>query len=54
MTPNPSIKRIMSETLPSWHDGTAKHAITDFVARVCRVGSPDFVPARARMNRRQQ
>ena len=28
MTPNPSIERTMSETLPSWHDGTAKHAMT--------------------------
>jgi hypothetical protein len=33
MTPNPSIERTMSETLPSWRDGAAKQAITDFVAR---------------------
>jgi hypothetical protein len=33
MTPNPSIMRIMTETLPSWRDGAAKQAITDFVAR---------------------
>ena len=32
------------QLLPSWRDGTTKLAITDFVARVCREGSPDFVP----------
>ena len=35
----------MTEALPSWRDGAAKSAITDFVARVCREGSPDFVAA---------
>ena len=30
--------------LPSWRDGAAKQAITDFVARVCREGAPEFVP----------
>jgi len=34
----------LTETLPRWHDGVAKQAITDFVARVCGEGSPDFVP----------
>ena len=36
MTPNPSIERTMTETFPSWRDGAAKSAITDFVERVCR------------------
>jgi hypothetical protein len=31
-------------TLSSWNDGPAKKAIADFVARVTRQGSPDFVP----------
>src|SRR4051812_41248211 len=34
-----------ADPLPSWNDGSAKRAITDFVARVTRGGSPDFVPA---------
>lgn len=49
MTPTPSIERTMSETLPSGRDGAAKQAITDFVARGCRAGSPDFVPPPARI-----
>ena len=45
------IERTMSETLPSWHCGTAKHLIIDFVVRVCREGSPKFgaPPARIAM-----
>ncbi len=39
----------MTESFPSWHDGVAKQAITDFVARVCREGSPDFVPPAERI-----
>jgi len=33
----------MTETLPSWREGEAKQAMTDFVARVCRQGSPEYV-----------
>ena len=32
------------DPLPSWHDGTAKHAIVDFVQRVTTPGGQDFVP----------
>ena len=32
------------DPLPSWNDGAAKRAITDFVARVTTQGGPDFVP----------
>jgi phosphoglycolate phosphatase-like HAD superfamily hydrolase len=32
------------QELPSWNDGAAKDAITNFVARVTKVGGPDFVP----------
>jgi phosphoglycolate phosphatase-like HAD superfamily hydrolase len=31
------------DPLPSWNDGPAKKAITDFVARVIKEGGPDFV-----------
>jgi len=37
------------DPLPSWNDGTAKRAILDFVARVTRETSADFVPAPARI-----
>ncbi len=35
--------------LPSWQDGPAKQAITSFVAKVTKVGSPDFVPPAERI-----
>ena len=38
-----------AQTLPSWNDGSAKKAISDFVTRVTRQGSPDFVSARDRI-----
>jgi phosphoglycolate phosphatase-like HAD superfamily hydrolase len=34
----------MTDILRSWRDVAARQAITDFVARVCSEGSPDFVP----------
>jgi haloacid dehalogenase-like hydrolase len=33
-----------ADPLPSWNDGAAKSAITNFVARVSTQGGPDFVP----------
>jgi hypothetical protein len=38
-----------SSPLPSWNDGASRRAIVDFVARVTREGSPDFVPPAARI-----
>ena len=38
-----------ADPLPSWNDGPAKAAITQFVDRVTREGSPDFVPADLRI-----
>jgi phosphoserine phosphatase len=38
-----------SEPLPSWHNGPARKAIVDFVARVTRDGGPEFVPAAERI-----
>src|SRR6266704_673464 len=37
------------DPLPSWNDGPAKKAITEFVAKVTKEGSPDFVPAAERI-----
>src|SRR6201999_1638876 len=34
----------VTETLPSWNDTAPKKAIFDFVERVTKQGSPDFVP----------
>src|SRR5688572_28537594 len=34
---------VADDPLPSWNDGAAKTAITDFVAKVTKQGSPDFV-----------
>jgi hypothetical protein len=38
-----------TDSLPSWNDGAAKQAILNFVARVTREGSPDFVPSAERI-----
>ena len=38
-----------SDPLPSWNDGAAKTAIVDFVGRVTKDGSPDFVPPAERI-----
>jgi phosphoglycolate phosphatase-like HAD superfamily hydrolase len=35
--------------LPSWNDGAAKKSITEFVERVTKEGSPDFVPPEERI-----
>src|SRR5215471_705553 len=32
-----------SDPLPSWNDGEARRSIVDFVARVTKAGSPDYV-----------
>ncbi|MGE3821505.1 MAG: HAD family hydrolase [Isosphaeraceae bacterium] len=38
-----------TDPLPSWNEGQAKRSIVDFVARVTREGSPDFVPVADRI-----
>ena len=35
--------------LPSWNEGPAKSAILDFVTRVAKQGSADFVPPEERI-----
>src|SRR5262245_43174753 len=37
------------DALPSWNDGPAKQAIVNFVAKVTKQGSPDFVPIAERI-----
>jgi hypothetical protein len=37
------------DPMPSWNEGATKHAIRDFVARVTKDGSPDFVPVPERI-----
>ncbi len=39
----------VTDPLPSWNDGAARSAITDFVARVVDPASPEFVPAPERI-----
>jgi len=38
-----------ADPLPSWNDGKAKQAITAFVEKVTKEGSPEFVPAPERI-----
>ena len=38
-----------ADPLPSWNDGKARQAITSFVEKVTKAGSPDFVPAAERI-----
>jgi len=38
-----------TDALPSWNDGKAKQSIVDFVAKVTKDGSPDFVPVAERI-----
>ncbi len=45
----PAAALAQTDPLPSWNDGAVKSAITDFVARVTREGSADFVPVDQRI-----
>jgi hypothetical protein len=38
-----------TDPLPSWNDGPAKQSIIDFVEKVTKPGSPDFVPVAERI-----
>ena len=37
------------DVLPSWNDGPSKSAIIDFVGKITKEGSPDFVPEAERI-----
>jgi phosphoglycolate phosphatase-like HAD superfamily hydrolase len=45
----PSLAQTSRDPLPSWNDGAAKRSIRDFVIRVTRKGSPDFIPPAERI-----
>ena len=40
---------LATDPLPSWNDAAAKQAITAFVEKVTKAGSPDFVPVAERI-----
>jgi hypothetical protein len=44
-----ALSRAADDPLPSWNDTAPKKAIVAFVEHVTREGTPEFVPARARM-----
>ena len=39
----------VADPLPSWNDGKAKRSIIEFVEKVAKQGSPDFVPPAERI-----
>jgi hypothetical protein len=43
-----------SDPLPSWNEGKSKKSIVDFVAKVTKTGSSDFVPPAERIATRQR
>ena len=47
--PSASLAQAEADPLPSWNDGKAKRSIIDFVGRVMKQGSPDFVPPAERI-----
>ena len=44
-----SIVAQTADPLPSWNEGKSKKSIIDFVAKVTKPGSPDFVPVPERI-----
>jgi phosphoserine phosphatase len=44
-----AVQAVFADPLPSWNEGPTKRAITDFVARVTKEGSSDFVPVSERI-----
>jgi len=44
-----SLPTFAADPLPSWNESATKKAIVEFVAKVTRPGSPDFVPAAERI-----
>jgi hypothetical protein len=41
----------VTDLLPSWNDGKAKHSIVAWVEKVTTASSPDFVPDHASQHR---
>src|SRR6266566_2634972 len=44
-----TVARATADPLASWNDGAVKKSIVDFVAKVTKEGSPDFVPPAERI-----
>ena len=44
-----SVSAQAADPLPSWKDGAAKTAFTDFIGRVIKEGGADFVPPAERI-----
>ena len=44
-----TIAHAADDPLPSWNDGKAKQSITEFVTKVTKEGSSDFVPPEQRI-----
>ena len=40
---------LAAQSLPSWNEGASKQAIMEFVGKVARQGSPDYVPPAERI-----
>jgi phosphoglycolate phosphatase-like HAD superfamily hydrolase len=49
MNPDPSFKTVTGDPLPSWNEGPTKKSIVDFVARVTKAGSADYVEPEERI-----
>jgi len=49
LRPSALLAQAETDPLPSWDDGKAKRSIIDFVGRVAKQGSPDFVPSAERI-----
>ena len=45
----PASAPVAADPLPSWNDGPTKQALLNFVSRVTKPGSPDFVPVSERI-----
>src|SRR5271157_4506950 len=44
-----TLAHAQSDPLPSWNEGQTKASIVEFVAKVTKKGSPDFVPPAERI-----
>ena len=44
-----AVSAFAADPLPSWNEGTAKRSVINFVEKVTKEGSPDFVPAAERI-----
>jgi phosphoserine phosphatase len=49
LPPSPAAQAPVTDPLPTWNDTAPKTAIFDFVERVTKQGSPDFVPVAERI-----